>query len=127
MINDIIRKVIFPLTGILALTYVGCKGQEEPVQTDEDPLEYFLEEERQEVENPECDVDFAGYTGMCKGEAFDGSIILVKEYSNRTFDFFRDTDNDGCFDTKGNGFYMFGISERLQEKELPQGKYCLEE
>lgn len=65
-------------------------------------------------------------------EAFDGSQVLVapyplQKYSGSSYIFFRDRDNDGYADTKGKGFYMFDLSKKIEEKNLPQKKYKMED
>lgn len=72
-----------------------------------------------------CGISFAGYTGMCEGKTFGGQTVLVREYDKGRFDFFFDEDNDNCFDEKGRGFYMDGLSRRTDVHNLEPKKYCL--
>lgn len=111
--------------GLAALAALGCEG------INMDPCTPWHvtcpKQESQETKSrEECDISFSHYMGMCKTKAFDGSTILIKEYSDGRFVFFRDKYGDDCFDTKGEGFYMLGLSRRTEERELPKGEYCLE-
>ena len=50
--------------------------------------------------------------------AIDNSKVLVIPKSTGSFNFYRDTNNDGYADTKGEGFYMLGLSEILEEDSI---------
>lgn len=53
-----------------------------------------------------------------KVQGFDGSTIIVIPRSDGNFYFYRDKDNDGLADTRGEGFYMFDLSRRTREEPL---------
>ncbi len=80
----------------------------------------------EEPKKDECNVSFGGYTGMCRDKTFGGSTVLVKELSDGNFIFYRDDNNDGCFDAYGRGFYMMGLAQRTEDNPFPKGEYCLD-
>jgi len=51
----------------------------------------------------------------------------LQEHEGSSYIFFRDRDNDGYADTKGKGFYMFDLSRKIEEVDLPQKKYKMED
>lgn len=109
--------------GLAGLLTLGCKNKETepasslPVQTSvTTPSSLPLEQQ--------CTISFAGYSNMCQEETIGGSPVLVKELPDGSFVFFRDDDKDGCYDVRGSGFYMLGLSRRTEENELPSKQYC---
>ncbi len=98
---------------ILAIN-LGCKDSS-PLEQKVDPLDL----------RGNCNISFANYQGMCRERNFAGYPALVKNYDNGDFDFFQDHDNDGCFETRGRGFYSNGTLRIGEEIPLPSKRYCL--
>lgn len=60
--------------------------------------------------------------------ALDGSLVFVRENGTGTSDFYRDRDNDGWADSKGELIYwVFGDVKIVSEHDLPSQKYRMEE
>lgn len=54
-------------------------------------------------------------------------VFIIPDSAGCGFKFYRDSDQDGCFDSYGGGFYMLGLSRRFQENPLPDSTYALED
>ena len=121
-IKRTLRNLVLGVTFGISLGFFGCNYELQSEKFDKPYAEYFTALDGSKV----LVVADPSTIGAIHRVDKEGNLILKKE--TNYFKFYRDKDNDGWADSRGESLYwQDGVSEIIREVDVPDKTYNLEE